>query len=191
MRLAPRLPLGLLLLDVVLDLALLVAERRGAFEVLIADGGLLLAVHFLELPLELRHFRRRRLCGEPCARARFVDHVDRLVRQEAVGDVALRQLRRRDERRIGDRDLMMILVLLAKSLEDFDRLVDRRRIDDDGLEAALERAVLFDVLAILVKRGRADALQLAARERGLEHVAGVNRTFGSARTHERVQLVDE
>ena len=85
----------------------------------------------------------------------------------------------------------MILVLLAKSLEDLDRLVHRGRIDDHRLEAALERAVLFDVLAILVQRGRTDALQLATRERGLEHVARVDRAFRRARTHERVQLVDE
>ena len=85
----------------------------------------------------------------------------------------------------------MILVLLAQTLEDLDRFVHRRRIDDHRLEAALERAVLLDVLAVLVQRRRADALQLAARERGLEHVAGVDRAFGRTRPHERVQLVDE
>src|SRR4029078_64982 len=53
------------------------------------------------------------------------------------------------------------------------------------------RAVLLDVLAILVERGGTDALQLAARERGLEHVAGVDRALRSTRAHERVQLVDE
>ncbi len=35
-------------------------------------------------------------------RRRLVDEVDRLVGQEAVGDVAVRQGRGRDERRIGD-----------------------------------------------------------------------------------------
>ena len=33
----------------------------------------------------------------------------------------------------------------------------------DRLEAALERGVALDVLAVLVERGGADALQLAAR----------------------------
>src|SRR5205085_70101 len=39
--------------------------------------------------------------------------------------------------------------------------------------------------------GRADAVQLAARERGLEHVAGVDGAFGLARTDHGVDLVDE
>ena len=56
----------------------------------------------------------------------------------------------------------------------------RRLVDQHLLEAALERGVLLDVLAVFVERGRADAVQLAARERGLQHVAGVDRAFGLA-----------
>ena len=76
-------------------------------------------------------------------------------------------------------------------MQDLDRLIDRRRIDDDRLEAALQRAVLLDVLAVLVERRGADALQLAARERRLQHVGGVDGALGAARADERVQLVDE
>ena len=60
-----------------------------------------------------------------------------------------------------------------------------------GLEAALQRGVLFDVLAVLVERGGADAVQLAARQHGLEQVAGVHGAFGLARADHGVQLVDE
>ncbi len=56
-----------------------------------------------------------------------------------------------------------------------------RLVDQHLLEAALERGVLLDVLAVFVERGRADAMQLAARERRLEHVARVHRAFGLAR----------
>ena len=59
------------------------------------------------------------------------------------------------------------------------------------LEPTLERGVLLDVLAVLVERGRADQAQLAARQHRLDHVAGVDRTFGAARADDRVQLVDE
>ena len=59
------------------------------------------------------------------------------------------------------------------------------------LEAPLQRGVLLDVLAVLVERGRADAAQLAAGQRGLEHVGGVHRALGRARADQRVQLVDE
>src|SRR4029079_17857244 len=122
----------------------------GLLEILIANGCFLVRVHLLERGLELRNLRRRSLRRETCPRARFVDDVDRLVRQEAVGDVALRQLRRVDQRRVWNRNLVVILVLLAKALEDLDRLLDRGRIDDHRLEATLESAVLLDVLAILV-----------------------------------------
>ena len=91
------LPLPLLLLepDLVLQVALLVPQRGRPLEVLVADRVLLLQVHLLQLRLELGHLGRRHLGGEPRPGARLVDHVDRLVRQEPVGDVALRELRRR------------------------------------------------------------------------------------------------
>ena len=65
------------------------------------------------------------------------------------------------------------------------------RVDQHRLEAALERGVLLDVLAVLVERGGADAVQLAAGEHRLEHVAGVHRALGLAGADDGVQLVDE
>jgi hypothetical protein len=41
------------------------------------------------------------------ARRRLVDQVDRLVRQLPVGDVAMRQRRGGDDRRIGDLDAVV------------------------------------------------------------------------------------
>ena len=67
----------------------------------------------------------------------------------------------------------------------------RRRIDDDLLEAAFQGAVLLDVLAVLVERGGADALDLAAGQGRLEHVGGVDGALGAAGADQRVQLVDE
>ena len=67
----------------------------------------------------------------------------------------------------------------------------RRLVDHHRLEAPLERRILLDVLAVLVERGRADAVQLAAREHRLEHVAGVHRALGRAGADDGVQLVDE
>ena len=125
------------------------------------------------------------------ARGGLVDQVDRLVGQLPVGDVAMRERRRGDDRRIGDVDAVVHFVALLQAAQDRDRVLDRRLVDQHFLEATLERGVLLDVLAILVERGRADAMQLAARERGLEHVAGVHRALGLAGADHRVQLVDE
>ena len=85
----------------------------------------------------------------------------------------------------------MRLVALLQAAEDRDRVRDRRLADEDRLEAALERGVLLDVLAVLVERRRADRAQLAAREHRLQHVGRVDRALGGARADDRVQLVDE
>jgi hypothetical protein len=63
--------------------------------------------------------------------------------------------------------------------------------DLDRLEAALERGVLLDVLAVLVERGGADGLQLAAGQHRLEDAGGVDRALGGTGTDEGVHLVDE
>ena len=86
---------------------------------------------------------------------------------------------------------MVQLVLLLEPAQDRDRVLDRRLADEHRLEAPLQRGVLLDILAVFVERGRADAVQLAARERRLEQVDGVHRAFGLARADQRVHLVDE
>ena len=67
----------------------------------------------------------------------------------------------------------------------------RRLVHQDRLEAPLQGGVLLDVLAVLVQRGGADAVQLAAGQHRLEQVAGVHRALGLARADHGVQLVDE
>ena len=121
----------------------------------------------------------------------FVDQVDGLVGQEAVGDVAVRERRGGDDGRVLDADLVVRLVALLQAAQDGDGVLDVGLADVDDLEAAFEGGVLLDVLAVLVQRGCADGAQFAAGERGLEHVAGVDGAFGSAGADEGVQLVDE
>src|SRR5207253_15207 len=81
------------------------------------------------------------------------------------------------------------LVAVAQTLQDFDGLGHRRRVDDDRLEPARQRLILLDVLAVLVERRRPDALNLAARQRGLQYVAGVDRAFRAAGADERHRVV--
>ena len=142
-------------------------------------------------PLELVELDRHRVDLHAQPRRRLVDEVDRLVRQEALGDVAVGQRGRRDQRRVRDPDAVVDLVPLAQAAQDRDRLLDRRLVDDDRLEAPLERGVLLDVLAVLVERRGADRVQLAAGEHRLEQVRGVHRALGRPGPDDRVQLVDE
>ena len=86
---------------------------------------------------------------------------------------------------------MVHLVALLEAAQDRDGGLDRRLAHLDRLEAALQRGVLLDVLAVLVERGGAHAAQLAAGEHRLEQVGGVHRALGGAGAHDRVQLVEE
>ena len=103
----------------------------------------------------------------------------------------MRELRGGDERGVLDADAVMQFVTLAQAAQDRDRVLDARLVDHDRLEAAFEGGVLFDVFAIFVERGRADAVQFAAGEHRLEHVAGVHRALGLAGADHGVDFVDE
>jgi hypothetical protein len=178
----------------------LVAGRLGVRELALdrlSHVSRLLA-HRGELDLELAHaplrlveLDRRGVDLHAQAGGGFVDQVDRLVGQETVGDVAVGEHRRCDEGGVANPDAVVRLVALLQAAEDGDRVGDARLADEDGLETALERGVLLDVLAVLVERRRADGPELAAREHRLEHVRGVDGALGRPRPHDRVQLVDE
>ena len=165
------------------------ARLRGV--VLLLAQRLALDLELDPAPLELVELDRHRVDLHPQPAGGLVDEVDRLVGQEALGDVAVRQRRRGDERGVGDPDAVVDLVALAQAAQDRDRLLDRRLVDEDRLEAPLERGVLLDVLAVLVERRRADRVQLAAGEHRLEQVRGVHRALGRAGADDRVELVDE
>ena len=124
-------------------------------------------------------------------RGRLVDEVDRLVGQEAVGDVTVRERRGRDDRAVVDAHAVVLLVLVLQAAQDRDRVFDARLGDEHGLEAPRQRRILLDMLLVLVECGRADAVQLAARERGLQEVGRVHRAVGLAGADQRVHLVDE
>ena len=76
-------------------------------------------------------------------------------------------------------------------MQDRDGLDQRGLVDEDRLEPALEGGVLLDVLAVLVERGRTDALDLPASQRRLEDVGGVDGAFRRAGADQSVELVDE
>ena len=121
----------------------------------------------------------------------LVDQVDGLVGQETVGDVAVGEGGGGDDGGVLDADLVVRLVALAQAAQDVDGVFDVGLANVDDLEAALERGVLLDILAVLVERGCADAAQTSASEGGLEHVACVHGAFGRARSDQGVQFVDE
>ena len=166
------------------------AARLGGVVLLLGERRQLdLELHRAALELVDLLGQRVDLDAQPAGR--LVDEVDRLVGQEAVGDVAVAERRGGDRRGVLDADAVMDLVALLQAAEDRDRVLDGRLADHDRLEAALERGVLLDVLAVLVERRGADGAQLAAGEHRLEQVRGVDGALRGARADDRVQLVEE
>ncbi len=108
-----------------------------------------------------------------------------------VGDVPIGEVGGRDECLIRDGDAMVRLVAVAQALQDLDGVSDRGLVDLHGLEAAFERGVLLEMLAVLVECGRADGLQFTAGEHRLEDRRRVDGSFGRARPDEGMDLVDE
>src|SRR3712207_580793 len=133
------------------ELAFGVAEARGLLELLAVYGGLLLGADRGEFLVYLLVVGRRGHGLDPHLGSRLIDEVYGLVRQEAVRDVAVAQLRGGLQGLVGDVYVVVRLVLLAQALEDQLGLLDRRLADLDGLEAPLQRLVLLDVLAVLVR----------------------------------------
>src|SRR5205807_6472342 len=121
----------------------------------------------------------------------FVDKVDGLVGQEAVGDVAMRKRCGGNDRRIFDAHAVMYFVFLFQAAQNRDGVFDIGLANENNLEAALKGSVFFDVFAVFVQRGGADGAQFSASQRGLEHVGGVDSAFGGSSADQGVKLVDE
>ena len=185
------LPALLATLALLLELPFLVAERGRTFEVLGVDRGFLAEPDLGDLLIDLANVGRGGHPADPRARPGLVDQVDGLVRQGPVGDVAVGEVRGRDQRVVGEAHAVVSFVTVAKTLQDLDGVGDRRLLDHDRLEAALERGVLLEVLAVLVARRGSDGLQLTAGEHRLEDAGGVDRAFRGAGADQCVQLVDE
>ena len=165
------------------------AELRAAVGLLAQGFALDFELH--DPPRRLVQFRGHGVdLGAQPGRG-FVHEVDGLVGQETVGDVAVRQDRGRDQRGVLDPHAVVDFVPFAQPAQNGDGVFHRRLIHADRLKAALQRAVLLHVPAILVQRGRTDAVQFAARQHGLQQIGGVHRPIRSARPDHGVQLVDE
>ena len=82
--------------------------------------------------------------------AGFVDHIDRLVGQFAIVDVAGRQLDGALDRIVGVANLVIFLEIRLQSPENFDRVGNRRLVDVDLLEPPHQRPVLLEELAVFL-----------------------------------------
>ncbi len=190
-------PLPLPVLDELLELGLLgfdALAELGGLVVLLARGHVILFTpQLVQFGLQLLHGHRPGRGRQLHARGRLVEQVDRLVRQEARRDVAVGQLGRRDDRVLGDADLVVRLEGVAQAAQNHDGLGHRRLGHRHRLEAPLQCGILLDVFLVLVQRRGADQVEFTARHHRFEYVGHVQPAFATALagTDDGVHLVDE
>ena len=121
----------------------------------------------------------------------FVQQVDGLIRQKPVGDVALGK----HDALVGDfrRNLhpVELGIGLGNALHNLACFRDGGLRHGDGLETALQSRVLFNIFAVLGEGRRADDLNLAPGQGGLQDVGGVHAALRVARAHQIVNLVND
>ena len=100
-------------------------------------------------------------------RARFVHEVDGLIRKKAVRNITVRENRGSHQRIVFNLHAVVYLVALLQATQDGNALLYRRCIRHHRLETALQCCILLNILAVLIQRCRADAVELASCQHGL------------------------
>ena len=173
------------------EVPLRIPEHGRLFKILLADGLGELTPRLdrpLFQPLQLRG---QRMAGQPGLGGRLVHEVDGLVRQKPLGQIANGQIHRRLQGLVRDGDVVVGLIPPPQSPENGQCLVPGGLAHRDGLEAALQGGVLFDIFAVLIQGGGSDDLYLTPGQGRLQDVGCVNGSLRAACPHDGVQLIDE
>ena len=159
--------------------------------ILVGDSLFLFLEAFAKLVFHVLQILRNLDGIQAHACARFIEHVNGLVRQEAFADVAFTKFNGSTHsiRRITH--IVMLFILRAEAIENLDRIFDRRRIHDNRLETAFKSRILLDVLAVFVKSRSANALEFTTCKGGLKDVRSIEAAFRAACPHNRVEFIDK
>ena len=121
----------------------------------------------------------------------LIENIDGFVRQETVAHVPVAQQHALLNGLVGVHHVVVVLVLVLDVVQDFNRLLGRGGVHHHHLETTGQSTIFLNVLAVLIQRGGADALNFAPGQRRFEHVGGIERARSPAGTHDGVQLVNE
>ena len=130
------------------------------------------------------HFRADQGAG-------LVHQVDGLIRQEPVADVPVGQGGGGDQGIILDLYAMKYLIPLLQAPQDGNGILHRRLLHHDRLEPPGQGRILFNILAVFIQGGGADAVELAPGQHGLQQVACIHAAFSTACPDDVVQLIDK
>src|SRR5208282_545833 len=125
-------------------LAFFVGVEARLLELVVRDGVLHAVDDEFDALLDFGDLFGQRSLAQLDARSSFVDQIDGLVGQEAVGNVAVRVRDREVDGVVGVSDGVKLLVTVFDAEQNFDSVGLVRRRNFYGLEAALERAVFLD-----------------------------------------------
>ena len=103
----------------------------------------------------------------------FIERVNGLVRQMAVGDVPGSQLHARIDGFIGVGYAVVLLVFILDVVQNLDGLLHGGGFHNHLLETPLQRTIFLNVLAVFIEGGRTDALDFSTGQSRFEHVARI------------------
>ncbi len=135
--------------------------------------------------------RRHRVQADRHPGAGGIQQADRLVRQLAGRNVAVRQLDRRFQRFVENLRPMMLFHGRSHAAHHQDGLLLAGFADLHHLKTAGQGRILFDMLLVLGPGGGGDGAQLAAGERGFQQIGGVAGARRAAGADQGMRLVDE
>ena len=101
---------------------LLITQFLCSLEVLVVYGFLLQTHDLVDTLTDLLRLIRLGRSVDTESRCRLIDQVDRLIRQESVGDVTAAQDNCRVDRIVRDLDAVMLFELASDTLQDQDRI---------------------------------------------------------------------
>ena len=109
-----------------------------------------------DAPLDLVELGRARIDLDAQTTGGLVDQVDCLVRQETIGNVAIRKHRSGHDCTVLDAHAVVDLVAFLESAQNANRVLHVWLPHQHGLKPTGECSIFFDVLTVLVDRRRAD-----------------------------------
>jgi hypothetical protein len=132
-------------------------------EVIVLGANRLVTLAFQapDLLLVRPRIDRLGLGAQPDPRRRLIDQVDGLVREEAVADVAIGQLRGGHDRLVGDPDPVIGLVPILQAVQDLDGAEKLRSIRDS---AARAKARLAEVQQVVTDSRALEQLRFASMD---------------------------
>ncbi len=151
----------------------------------------LLNLHLHDLPLQLVKLCRHRIKLCLNEGARLVHKVYGLVRQKPVGNVAVRENRRRHKRAVRYLHPVEHLVPLLKAPQYRYGILHRRLVNQHRLEPPLKSRVFLNILPVFIERRSTDAVQLASCQHRFQHIARIHGSVRLACSHDGMQLVDK